>query len=155
MIETDYFETLIREYLLGNTHCVFLKLFPKVGLLAEKEEKLAKELAEYKASLSKEEVEALVVQTNALKEYQSEPSKPENLAKIPQLTREDIKKEADPFVNEVKEIAGVTTLHQELFTAGIAYVKLLFDMKKVPAELLSYGFVLSYGYKEPQLSGFE
>jgi len=143
LIETDYFENLIKEYLLTNTHGVCLKLLPKVGLLAEKEEVLAKELAEYKASLSKEEVEALVAQTKALKEYQSEPSKPEDLAKIPQLTREDIKKEADPLVNEVKEIAGVTTLHQELFTAGIAYVKLLFDMKKVPAELLSYAGILA------------
>ncbi len=143
LIETDYFETLIREYLLDNTHRVFLKLYPKVGLLAEKEESLAKELAEYKNSLSKEEVEALVEQTKALKQYQSEPSKPEDLAKIPQLTREDIKKEADPFVNEVKEIAGVTTLHQELFTGGIAYVKLLFDMKKVSAELLPYAGILT------------
>ncbi len=143
LIETDYFEALIRDYLLDNTHSVFLKLLPKVGMLAEKEEKLAKELAAYKASLSKEEVEALVAQTSALKQYQSEPSKPEDLAKIPQLTREDIKKEADPFVNTVKEIAGITTLHQELFTAGIAYVKILFDMKKVPAELLSYVGILT------------
>jgi len=143
LIETDYFESLIRDYLLDNTHRVFLKLYPKVGLLAEKEEALGKELAEYKASLSKEEVDALVAQTNELKKYQSEPSKPEDLAKIPQLTREDIKKEADPFVNEVKEIAGVTTLHQELFTGGIAYVKLLFDMKKVSAELLPYAGILT------------
>jgi len=143
LIETDYFETLIKEELLDNKHAVFLKLLPKVGMLAEKEATLGKVLADYKASLTEAEVEALVAQTNALKQYQSEPSKPEDLAKIPQLTREDIKKEADPFVNEVKEIAGVTTLHQELFTAGIAYVKLLFDMKKVPAELLPYAGILA------------
>ena len=143
LIETDYFETLIRKYFLDNTHGVFVKLLPKVGLLAEKEAALAKKLAEYKASLSEDEVEALVAQTKALKQYQSEPSKPEDLAKIPQLAREDIKKEADPFVNEVKEIAGITTLHQELFTAGIAYVKLLFDMKKVSADLLPYAGILA------------
>ncbi len=143
LIETDYFETLIRKYFLDNTHGVFVKLLPKVGLLAEKEAALVKKLAEYKASLSKDEVEALVAQTKALKQYQSEPSKPEDLAKIPQLAREDIKKEADPFVNEVKEIAGITTLHQELFTAGIAYVKLLFDMKKVSADLLPYAGILA------------
>ncbi|MBR2408454.1 MAG: insulinase family protein [Lachnospiraceae bacterium] len=143
LIETDYFETLIREELLHNNHAVFVKLLPKVGLLAEKEAEMSKKLATYKASLSGEEVEALVAQTAALKQYQSEPSKPEDLAKIPQLTRDDIKKEADPFVNEVKEIAGVTTLHQELFTAGIAYVKVLFDMKKVPAGLLSYAGILT------------
>jgi len=143
LVETDYFENLIQEYLLDSKHAVFLKLYPKVGLLAEKDEVLCKKLAEYKASLSAEEVDALVAQTNALKQYQSEPSRPEDLAKIPQLTREDIKKEADPFVNEEKEIAGVKTLHQEMFTAGIAYVKLLFDMKKVPAELLPYAGILT------------
>lgn len=143
LIETDYFENLIREYLLDNTHGAFVKLYPKVGLLAEKEKALAKELAAYKTSLTKEEVEALVAQTNALKQYQSEPSKPEDLAKIPRLSREDIKKEADPFINEVKEIAGVTALHQELFTGGIAYVKLLFEMKKVSAELLPYAGILA------------
>ena len=143
LVETDYFENLIKDYLLNNTHGVFLKLMPKVGLLAEKEETLSKKLASYKDSLSEEELEALVVQTKELKQYQSEPSRPEDLAKIPQLTREDIKKEADPFVNEVKEIAGVTALHQELFTGGIAYVKVLFDMKKVPAELLTYAGILA------------
>ncbi len=156
LIETDYFEKLIGEYLLDNTHGVFLKLLPKAGLLAEKEEALGKELAAYKASLSKAEVEELVAQTNRLKQYQSEPSSPEDLAKIPQLTREDIKKEADPFVNTVKEIAGVTTLHQELFTAGIAYVKLLFDMKKVPAELLSYAGILAdlFGRMDTKSHGY-
>ena len=143
LIETDYFENLIREYLLDNTHAAFVTLYPKVGLLAEKEEALAKDLEAYKNSLSKEEAEALVAQTNALKEYQSEPSKPEDLAKIPMLTREDIKKEADPLINEVKEIAGVTALHQEIFTSGIAYVKLLFEMKKVSAELLPYVGILT------------
>lgn len=143
LIETDYFETLIRKYFLDNTHAAFVKLYPKAGLLAEKEESLAKQLAAYKESLSKEEVEVLVAQTNALKQYQSEPSRPEDLTKIPRLTREDIKKEADLFVNEVKEIAGITTLHQELFTAGIVYVKLMFDMRKVPADLLPYAGILT------------
>lgn len=143
LIETDYFETLIKEYLLDNRHAVFVKLLPKAGMLAEKEAALCEKLKEYKNSLSREAVDALVAQTKALKQYQSEPSKLEDLAKIPQLTREDIKKEADPFVNEVKEIAGITTLHQEMFTGGIAYVKLLFDMKKVSAELLPYAGIFT------------
>ena len=156
LIETDYFETLIKEDLLNNKHAVFVKLMPKVGLLAEKEAALGKKLENYKAALSAEETEALVAQTKALKQYQSEPSKPEDLAKIPQLTREDIKKEAAPFVNEVKEIAGVTTLHQSLFTAGIAYVKLLFDMKNVSAELLPYAGILAdvFGRMDTKKHGY-
>lgn len=147
LIETDYFETLIRECFLDNAHGAMITLLPKVGLLAEKEAAMNEALAEYKASLSKEEVEALVAQTEALKKYQSEESSPEDLAKIPRLTREDVKKEADPLINEVKEILGVPACHQELFTGGIAYVKLLFDMAKVPAELLPYAGILLEVFK--------
>ncbi|MDD5900257.1 MAG: insulinase family protein [Lachnospiraceae bacterium] len=143
LIETDYFEKLVQEYLLDRKHAVFLKLLPKVGMLAEKEKEMRQTLATYKESLGREETEALVDQTRALKLYQSEPSSPEDLAKIPRLTREDIKAEADPIINEVKKIADITALHQEMFTGGIAYVKLLFDMKKVPAELLPYAGILT------------
>lgn len=43
---------------------------PKRGLAAEKETALAEKLAKYKASLSQEELEKLVVDTKHLKEYQ-------------------------------------------------------------------------------------
>lgn len=142
-IATDYFERLVKEELLDGTHAVFLRLLPEVGLLAKKEEALAEALAAKKAGLSKEELDALVMQTRALKQYQSEPSTPEELATIPSLTREDMKREADPVCNEVKEVCHVTVLHQELFTAGIAYVKLLFDMKKLPEKLLPYAGMLT------------
>ncbi len=143
LIDTDYFEKLVQEYLIEGKHAVILKLLPKEGLLAEKENALKESLAEYKKGLTEQEVKELVSRTAALKQYQSEPSSPEALAKIPRLTREDIKKEADPIINEVKDIDGVTVLHQELFTGGIAYVKLLFDLKKVPAELLPYAGMLA------------
>lgn len=142
LIDTDYFEKLAQEYLIDNNHGVFLKLLPKVGMLTEKENALKEKLAAYKESLTEQELEAVVTQTKALKKYQEEPSTAEELATIPRLTREDIKREADPFINEVKEMNGVTALHQEMFTNQIAYVKLLFDMKKIPAELLPYAGML-------------
>ncbi|MBQ9767361.1 MAG: insulinase family protein [Lachnospiraceae bacterium] len=142
LIDTDYFETLAQEYLLDNNHGVFLKLLPKVGMLAEKEAALKEKLAVYKGGLTEQELEAVVAQTKALKKYQEEPSTAEELATIPRLTREDIKRESDPIINEVKQMNGVTALHQELFSNGIAYVKLLFDMKKLPAELLPYAGML-------------
>lgn len=143
LIDTDYFEKLLQESILDNTHSVFLKLLPKVGMLAEKEEKQKEALAALKESLDASELEAMVEQTTSLKKYQEEPSTPEELATIPRLTREDLKKEADPIINEVKKMHGITALHQELFTNKIAYVKLFFDMKKLPAELLSYAGILS------------
>lgn len=78
-VDTGYFEKLIETYLLANTHASVLMVEPKKGLTTEAEEELKKELAEYKASLSDEALDALVEQTKTLKEHQQEPSSKEAL----------------------------------------------------------------------------
>ena len=142
LIDTDYFEKLVKDYLIDSKHAAFIKLLPQVGMLAEKDAALKEKLSAYKNGLSEKELEEIAARTKALKKYQEEPSTAEELATIPRLTREDIKREGPPFINEVKEINGITVLHQELFTNQIAYVTLLFNMKKIPAELLPYAGML-------------
>lgn len=156
LIATDYFEQLVQKYLIDNTHTAFLTLLPEAGLLARKETALKEKLSAYRDSLPEKELSELAAQTKALKKYQEEPSTPEELAAIPRLTREDIKREADPFINEVKKMGDITALHQELFTNGIAYVKLLFDMKNVPAELLPYSAMLAriFGSMDTKQHGY-
>mgnify|MGYP000001896388 FL=1 len=53
---------------------------------------MAKELSDYKASLSDEEIKKLIEDTEHLKKYQEEPSSDEDLRKLPMLTRADMKK---------------------------------------------------------------
>ena len=65
--DTGYFEELIEKYLLSNTHASVVVVNPKRGLAAEKEKALADKLAEYKASLSQEQLEKLVADTKQLK----------------------------------------------------------------------------------------
>ena len=93
-IKTGYFEDLIQKYLLDNAHGAVVVVAPEKGLNRAKEQALADKLAAYKAGLSDEEVQALIAQTRHLREYQEEPSKEEDLLKIPMLGREDMKKEA-------------------------------------------------------------
>ena len=103
---------------------------------------LDKELQEYKAGLSADEVEDLVRKTAALEEYQSEPEKEEDLERIPVLRREDISREIEPIVNEEMELAGVPVIFHEIETNGIGYVHVLFDMSGVEEELLPYVGIL-------------
>lgn len=137
-INEGYFEKLIQKYFLDSEHMTVLTLKPKKGLNIEKEEALDKQLQEYKASLSKEEIDALVEQTKALKAYQDAPSTKEALESIPLLTREDIKKEVEPIFNEIREEDGVKVLFHDLPTNGIAYLQFLFDEQGLPAEYLPY-----------------
>ena len=137
-VDTDYYEQLIVKYLLQNRHKSILVVAPKAGLTLEKEQKLAKKLAEYKSSLSKEEIEALVKNTHDLKAYQEQPDSPENMAKIPMLAREDMKKEAEGFINEERFADETLVLYHDVFTNGINYLRFIFDMGNVPKELVDY-----------------
>ena len=134
-VEEGYFENIIQKYLLDNTHAAVITLKPEPGLLEEKEAELAKKLAEYKASLSEEELDQLVETTQKLIERQESPDRPEDLAKIPTLSIDDIQKKATQYPLTVEEGNDTPTfLHYEDFTAGISYAKYFFDMRGIKTE---------------------
>ncbi|MBQ8857419.1 MAG: insulinase family protein [Lachnospiraceae bacterium] len=141
-VDTDYFEKLIQEYLLDNTHAAVVVVEPKKGLAQKKEEELAKKLADYKASLTTEECEKLASFTKHLKEYQEEESPQEDLEKIPVLKLEDIDKNVRPFKNEELTISDTKVIFHEYHTNGIVYVNMAFDITKLPKELLPYASIL-------------
>ena len=138
-----FFEKFIQENILDNNHEVILSLIPKHGLAEQKEAEEAEKLAEFKATLSREELESLVAQTKALKEYQDTPSSQEDLEKIPQLELKDISREPAKLYIDPKKIGGIDVIHHNMFTNGIAYIMLCFDCRNVPDELLPYIGLLS------------
>lgn len=151
-IGTGYYEKVVKEYLLDNKHASTVILKPKAGLNNEKEQQLKKKLADYKASLSNEELKRIVDETKSLKEFQEIPSTKEELEKIPLLTREDIRKEIEPLYNDEHRIDDVKVIHHNVYTNKIAYVRLLFGIKQIPKELLPYASLLSFvlGYVDTQ-----
>ena len=140
--QEGYFEQLIKDYLLDNPHEAVVIVSPEIDLTAREDAELAERLAKYKDSLSSEQVKALVKETAELKAYQEEPSTKEDLEKIPMLGREDIKRQSEPFSYKVKEEEKTTVVHSPMFTSGIAYIKLLFDMNVIPKEDLPYASLL-------------
>ena len=143
-VDSGYFEQLIEKYLINNTHSSLVVFLPKQGLTAIKDAELAKKLAEYKASLSKEALEELVKATADLKKYQTEPSTKEELESIPVLKREDIKKNSTPFDNEILTLDNTKVVRHNFFTNGIGYLGLYFNCEKVSNELLPYLGLLKY-----------
>lgn len=137
-VDTDYFEKLIQEYLLDNTHGSSVTVKPKRGLGNEKEEALAKELSDYKASLSDEEIKKLIDDTEHLKKYQEEPSSDEDLRKLPMLTRADMKKNAMPFSNIEDELLDVKIVRHDIESNGIDYISFLFDAGDFEQSELGY-----------------
>ena len=151
-IETGYFEELIQKYLLDNSHKSYVSIEPEKGLNAKLEKELEEKLAAYKKSLSEEEIDKLVEDTKHLKQYQEEPSPKEDLMKIPMLKRQDMKREAQPLVYEKVSCNGVETIHTNIYSNGIHYLNLMFDISDITEEELPYLGVLKavLGYMDTE-----
>ena len=141
-VETGYFENLIEKYLLDNKHAAIVTIVPEKGLNAKMDQKLEEKLAQYKNSLSDEEIDQLIKDTKHLKEYQEEPSPKEELEKIPMLSREDMRKEILPLSNIEKQISGIKTICHDVAANGIDYLTLMYDVSDIPAEDIPYLGVL-------------
>lgn len=136
--ETDYFEKLIQAYLLDNAHKSVVLVEPVRNLAAKQDKEQKEKLAALKASMSREQLEALVRDTKALAEYQEAPDSKEAVETIPLLTREDMTKKAEPYRNRVEKYDNTVILHHDVFTNGIGYVRLLFHIGEIPERLFPY-----------------
>ena len=136
--EQGYFEELLQKYLLDNPHKAIVILKPKKGLTEEKDARLKEMLAQKKAALTEAEIAEIVAETKALEEYQEAEDSKEDLAKIPLLAREDIGKQARKIVNEECRLGEIPVLKHEVFTNGIAYLRMIFEFKEGPEDLLPY-----------------
>lgn len=152
MLDTDYYEKLIKKYFLDSTHSSLVVVAPVKGLTTKKDKELEKKLAVIKASMSKEELEVLVERTKNLKIYQETPSTKEELDTIPVLNRSDLSREVEPFYNTETSINDVTVVRHDIFTNGISYFSLCFDVTDIDKELIPYLTVLKgiMGYMDTE-----
>lgn len=157
MVETDYFEKLVEKYLIKNTHSSLVVLNPVVNLTAINDRKTAQKLEKYKNSLSQEEILKIIEDTKALKEYQKTRSTPEEVGTIPMLSREDISREVQPLFNEVEEICEVVVDNHDIFTNGIGYLNLSFDISSVEDEDIPYVGLLTnvIGYIDTEKHSYD
>lgn len=133
-----YFEGLIKQHLLDNSHRVTLVLEPDPDLSRRQEAAEAEKLAQVKAGMSEAELKEVIENTRKLKLMQETPDSPEALASLPSLKLEDLDKQGKDIPLVLSEEQGAKVLYHDLFTNGIVYFDVGFDMHTVPAELLPY-----------------
>ncbi len=137
-VGTGYYEDLIKKYFFDTDHNVLITIEPEQGLIDKKNAALKEKLAAYKASLTPEQVQKIVDDTKALREYQSHEPTPEELNCIPVIDRADIPRETIPFYNEETTVGGVKTVYHDVDTSGITYMQLFFDIGKLPQKYIPY-----------------
>lgn len=138
LLNQGYFEKLIQKHLLDNPHGSVITLVPSKGLAARREQALAEKLQKQLDGMTEEERNGLVEKTKSLVAYQESEEEPGSEKCIPMLKREDIKKEAAGFTNQELDVDGSLFLYHEVPTNGIAYLDLMFDLKRMSPEKVPY-----------------
>ncbi|MEM7035224.1 MAG: insulinase family protein, partial [Chloroflexota bacterium] len=138
-----YFETLIQTYLINNAHRTMVILEPDVGLRQQQEAEEVARLAAVRDSLDEEALQQIIENTRHLKELQTRPDPPEALATLPRLELSDLEKHNKSIPIEVSTDAGSEILYHDLFTNGIVYLDVGFNMHVLPQDLLPYASLFS------------
>jgi Zn-dependent M16 (insulinase) family peptidase len=140
-----YFEGLIKEHFINNQHRSTVLLEPDPGLsqkqVAEEEARLAKA----RESMDENERLAVIDNTKKLIELQATPDSPEALATLPVLTLDDLDKKNKVIPQEALTEKGVTTLYHDIFTNGIVYFDLGFDLHTISKDALPYMEIFASG----------
>lgn len=132
------FERLIRELLLDNLHRTRVTLRPDPEHAARLAAAEQARIDAFAATLDDAKREALVAETQALAEWQQTPDPPEAIAAIPTLRLADLDRAVKRIPTEIDERGGARLLRHNLFTNGIVYLDLAFDLRALSPHLLPY-----------------
>jgi len=141
-----YFEDLVRVKFLENRFRSDVILYPEKGLQEEKDRKTAEELQMREAAMSEEEIEEIVRETYALREFQEADETEEALATLPVLHISDLDRKAMILSNLPCKIAGKSAeaeaVRHEADSRGIGYSQLLFRADGISDDRLLYLAIL-------------
>jgi len=134
--DSRYFEQMIQTYLLDNVHRSHLRFKPDPELGHRFEEDESARLAARRDAMSKDELKNIIETAKQLKINQEIPDSQEVLETLPFLELEDLDKEIKTTPIEEIQVQDAKVLYHDIFTNGIVYVDIGFDLRAMPQELL-------------------
>ncbi|WP_169237491.1 insulinase family protein [Candidatus Roseilinea sp. NK_OTU-006] len=137
------FTDLIQKYFLDNPHRTTVILIPDATIRQELAAKERARLDAARAQMSDADLQRILADTQTLKAMQLTPDPPEALAAIPSLKLSDLDRKNKVIPIEIfKEADGTTILYHDLFTNGIVYLDLGFDLRALPPEDVPYAALI-------------
>lgn len=142
-LSTRYFEGLIENYLLDNSHKALIVLEPEPGLEEKNQAQEQEKLLELGSKVTAEEIQNYALEADKLHELQAAADSTEALATIPVLNRNDIRKDNESIPTEILSQGSRSTIYVPQFTNKIAYLNWYYDMSGVSGSDLPYMFLFS------------
>jgi len=128
------FQKLIRSWLIDNPHRLLTVVVPDPTLAAEREARTRSHMAERKARMSAAERATVLAEAKRLKQAQQTPDSPEALATMPRLRLSDVPRRLLTIPTDRRESGGVPVIEHPVFSNGVVYVQLAFDVADLSEE---------------------
>lgn len=142
-LKTNYYESLIENYLLDNTHKVIVTLVPQPGKEEAEQAAAAQKMQELKNSMTQEELKRYIYECAELHRLQATPDSEEARASIPLLKRSDIRQKVENIAKEVEQVGDSTLLYIPTDANKIAYINYYSDITDIPAKQLPLCYLLT------------
>jgi hypothetical protein len=137
-LQENYFEELIKKYLLDNPATVIITLRPD----PEKQERdMAEEatrLKKYGDNLTTDGREQVIARTLELMKDQQEPNDVKTLSLLPQLQLSDLEEDINFHSATITKIEGRECIISELDTDHISYIDIGFEVSSLPSRFLPW-----------------
>ncbi|MCI9452381.1 MAG: hypothetical protein HFG83_00845 [Dorea sp.] len=135
-IGEGYFEGLLKETLIENSHCARLALYPSKTIGEERRRKEKEHFQEIKKLWLPIKREQAVEELAWLRKIQGTPDAEEQLATLPMLTLSDIPEKTEEIPQTVRKMEGCKVLAHPLETDGIVHISYYFSLEGLSEEEL-------------------
>ena len=132
------FNELIRERLLNNPHRLTTVLSPDPEMQSRLDANLDERLKTIRSQLTDQQMRQIAADAAELERLSGEPNSPEDLAKLPQLHVSDLPEEPLHIPTTVERVSGRSLLRNDIFSNGVNYLVLNFDLQGLPQHLWQY-----------------
>ena len=132
------FNELIRERLLDNPHRLTTVLSPDPSMRARLDANVEERLKTIRAQLTDEQMRRIATDAAELERLNGQPNSPEDVAKLPQLHVSNLPEIPPPIPTTVETVSGRPLLRNNVFSNGVNYLALNFDLGGLPQRLWGY-----------------
>jgi hypothetical protein len=132
------FEKITKEWFIDNSHRLMFVMEPDPDFNECAEKAFKEKMGKIKNKYSSQQLKEIDRQAAQLKKYQTEEDSPEATSSLPKLQIDDIPKLVEIIPAKSAKISEVNILEHDIFTNGIAYIDLAFDLSNIPEEYQLY-----------------
>ena len=133
------FNKLIKKRLLENNHHLIFVLQPDKEWQVRNDTVFAEKMNKVKARFSDNQLKKIAAEAEELERISGTPNTPEALATLPQLQVSDLPRKPKHIATAIEKLPGdVDFLVNDVFSNGVNYLYLDFNLKGLPKELWQF-----------------